>query len=244
MMGFAGRVALAGSREREVKLTGTRPDGQAIVITVPQRAESFQVSRLASLSFPSRGVAMISIHNSLGAPELNAHFDQLMKQVKDARAKALILNLMYTPSGGDSVVAKPLMAWFVDGARGYQRHERGGQSWIEQVEGRKDRYEGRLIVAVSRWTGSMGEGTAIGLRAAAGAEIIGTRMAGLRGAIGSFDVPCFGTSLRLPVERLSEVDGRPRELAMPDAFVTEEELAANPDMILKRAGLMGYLTDD
>lgn len=87
----------------------------------------------------------------------------------------------------------------------------------------------------------MGEGTAIGLRAAAGATIVGTPMAGLRGAIESFDVPCFGISLRIPVERLYEVNGTPRELAKPDVLVTEEDLAAaQGDAILNRALMLAH----
>ena len=90
---------------------------------------------------------------------------------------------------------------------------------------------------VDHWTGSMGEGAAIGLRAAAGATLVGTPMAGLRGAIESFPLPCLGASVRLPVERLYSVDGTPRELAQPDVIVTEAELAAAglEDAILGRA---------
>jgi C-terminal processing protease CtpA/Prc len=105
------------------------------------------------------------------------------------------------------------------------------------VTGRRDAYQGRLIVLVDHWTGSMGEGAAIGLRSAAGAKLVGTQMAGLRGAIESFPLPCLGVSVRLPVERLYSVDGTPRELAQPDVIVTEAELAAAglEDAILGRA---------
>jgi carboxyl-terminal processing protease len=237
MMGFAGRVLLAGTREHAPVVTVRSTDGTEVDIPVPPRMAS--TGNNASINFPLKDVAVIRLNNSIGNTELTPIFDDLMKQAKAMRT--VILDLRNTPSGGDSVVAKPLMAWFVEGTKGYQKHERGSESWIEQVEGRKDRFKGKLIVLVDHWTGSMGEGTAIGLRAAAGATIVGTPMAGLRGAIESFDVPCFGISLRIPVERLYEVNGTPRELAKPDVLVTEEDLAAaQGDAILNRALMLAH----
>ncbi|MFT3725847.1 MAG: S41 family peptidase [Hyphomonadaceae bacterium] len=237
MMGFAGRVLLAGTREHAPVVTVRSADGNEVDIPVSPRMAA--TGSNASLNFPLKDVAVIRLNNSIGNTDLTPVFDDLMKQAKSMHT--IILDLRNTPSGGDSVVAKPLMAWFVEGTKGYQKHVRGSESWVEQVEGRKDRFKGKLIVLVDHWTGSMGEGAAIGLRAAAGAIIVGTPMAGLRGAIESFDVPCFGVSLRIPVERLYEVNGTPRELAMPDVLVTEEDLATGQgDVILQRALLLAH----
>ena len=231
MRGFAARVALAGTHARDAVIVAS---GAARIETnLPEMKHADDSP--ASLSFPRPGVALIRLNNSIGNSGLPKEFDRLMKQAKGAGT--LILDLRDTPSGGDSAVAKPLMAWFVKGTRGYQKHERGAKIWVEQVTGRRDVYQGRLIVLVDHWTGSMGEGAAIGLRAAAGATLVGTPMAGLRGAIESFPLPCLGASVRLPVERLYSVDGTPRELAQPDVIVTEAELAAagSEDAILGRA---------
>ena len=59
------------------------------------------------------------------------------------------------------------------------------RQWIEQVLPRPGkRHPGPVTVRVGRWTGSMGEGLAIGLHAVVGAEVIGTPMAKLLGALG------------------------------------------------------------
>jgi carboxyl-terminal processing protease len=249
MKGFAGRVALAGTRDKLTTVTARDDAGRTVEVVIPGAStDSANTSSqggdhsLASLTFPRANVAMIRLNNSIGNTDLTPVFDDLMQRALAMRT--LILDLRNTPSGGDSVVAKPMMAWFVDGKQGYQRHERGAKAWVEQVEGRKGRFHGKLIVLVDHWTGSMGEGAAIGLRAAAGAVLVGTPMAGLRGAIESFDVPCFGVSIRLPVERLYEVSGGPRELAIPDSLVSEEDLAAathSEDVILNRALLLAAL---
>jgi carboxyl-terminal processing protease len=231
MRGFAVRVALAGTHEHdaEVEARGAAP------VTVRLAAAAEASDGLVSLSWPRPDVARLRIHNALGNAELPAAFDVAMQQA--VGAKALLLDLRDTPSGGDSSIAKPIMGWFVEGKRGYQGHQRGARRWVEEVAGRARGYRGQLLVLVDHWTGSMGEGVAIGLRAAAGASIVGTPMAGLRGAIEDTRLPCLAVAFRFPVERLFEVSGTPREDAQPDVRVTEAELAAAgpEDAVLARA---------
>jgi len=76
------------------------------------------------------------------------------------------------------------------------------------------RHRGPVRVEVGRWTGSMGEGLALGFDAI-GAELVGTRMAGLLGAIYDYRLEHSGLVLKLPTERLSHVDGTPREAFVP-----------------------------
>jgi hypothetical protein len=77
-----------------------------------------------------------------------------------------------------------------------------------------ERHRGPLTVRVGRWTGSMGEGLAIGFDAL-GAKVVGTHMAGLLGAIYDFRLERSGLVIKLPAERLLAVDGTPRERFVP-----------------------------
>lgn len=232
-LGFAVRVALAGTHAQDAQVVARGPNG---LVSAVLRLPADQPQGLVSLSWPARGVAHIRLHNSLGDDRLPAAFDAVMQEARAARV--ILLDLRDTPSGGDSVIARPLMSWFVQGEQPYQIHERpNGDRWTETVTGRADAFQGRLLVLVDRWTGSMGEGTAIGLRAAADATVIGTPMAGLRGAMQAFPIPCLGADLRLPVERLYEVSGGPREAATPDILVSESQRAAagTGDAVLRQA---------
>jgi carboxyl-terminal processing protease len=220
--GFAMRVALAGTHAQDAIVVAQGQNGPVearLALAEQTNAE------LASLSFPSSGIALIRINNSLGDGDLPAKFAVLMSRARTARL--ILLDLRDTPSGGDSSIAKPIMSWFVQGERVYQRHRRGDREWAETVRGRRDRFDGHLIVLVDHWTGSMGEGMAIGLRSAAGATLVGTSMAGLRGAVEPFPLPCLaGVSIRIPVEQLFTMEGQPRESAAPDVIVGESDLAA------------------
>lgn len=70
------------------------------------------------------------------------------------------------------------------------------------------------VVRVGRWTGSMGEGIAIGF-AALGGRVEGARMAQLKGAVYDFSLPSSALAVKLPAERLYTVDGLPREQFVP-----------------------------
>jgi carboxyl-terminal processing protease len=89
------------------------------------------------------------------------------------------------------------------------------RQWAEQVLPRPGkRHRGPVTVLVGRWTGSMGEGLAIGFDAI-GAEVCGGPMAGLLGAIYDYRLERSGLVLKLPTERLYAVDGTPREAFVP-----------------------------
>jgi hypothetical protein len=89
------------------------------------------------------------------------------------------------------------------------------RQWIEQVLPRPGKHhDGPVTVRVGRWTGSMGEGLAIGFDAL-GARVEGDRMAGLLGAVYDLRLENSGLVIKLPAERLYAVDGTPREAFEP-----------------------------
>lgn len=143
----------------------------------------------------------------------------------------LVIDLQNTPSGGNTSVGRAILGWFVLRPSFYQMHnlpveERQtgiARQWVEQVLPRRDKYHGggSVLVRVGRWTGSMGEGVAIGFHAI-GARVEGSRMAALRGAVYDFKLPASGLVLKIPTERLYTVDGIPREQFVPSPVKTRK----------------------
>jgi carboxyl-terminal processing protease len=169
----------------------------------------------------SGGSSVIRFNNSLGNQATIAAFDKTMAALP--RNTGLVLDLRDTPSGGNTSVARAIMSWFIDRPRSYQVHrlpseerETGiARQWIEQVLPRTGKHHlGLPLVMVGRWTGSMGEGLAIGF-AAFGARVEGTQMAGLKGAVYDFKLPSSDLMVKLPAERLYTVAGVPREKFVP-----------------------------
>jgi carboxyl-terminal processing protease len=83
--------------------------------------------------------------------------------------------------------------------------------------------------SVGRWTGSMGEGLAIGLNATRGAPVLGQPMAHLLGATGETVLPHSNIVVRVPAEKLFHIDGTPRERIVPCAVAASGQGSPAPD---------------
>ena len=148
-----------------------------------------------------------------------------IKQINDIDSmlqyKNLVIDSTQTPSGGNSTVARCIMGRFIRKTLHYQQHEFDEKQfdtkrkWVEYVTPRKAQFEGKVFVLVGHWTGSMGEGIAIGLDGFKRAKIIGTEMAGLLGAINSFMMSETKIGFQIPTERLYHINGTPREKYIP-----------------------------
>ncbi|WP_066405817.1 S41 family peptidase [Flavisolibacter tropicus] len=232
-LNYALRVALAGnhiqprklSLKQKDKVTDYFPDTPQMLL------ENIQYPSLVNSAI-NNDIGYIKINNSLYNNELIAAFDSIMANM--ANTKALILDLRETPSGGNTTVARAILGWFVNKDQFYQKHEIPAEeraygvkrSWIEIVSPRKGKYYGKpLVVLGSHWTGSAGEGITIAFDGLKRATVIGTRLAGLNGAIYSYSMPNTKIGFSFPVEKLYHVDGTPRELYKP---TIELDLAAVP----------------
>jgi carboxyl-terminal processing protease len=167
-------------------------------------------------------------------------FDAALEKL--AKARNLILDLRNTPSGGNTDVAEPMMGRFIARAAGYQRVFEPGagkqfpkDSWVKTVEPRAPTVTARLAVLVDHWTGSMGEGMAIGFDALKRAQIVGTPMARLCGGTEVFKLPATGIPVHLPAYRLFHVDGTPRESFVPPINVDLTRADPAHDAILESA---------
>jgi len=177
--------------------------------------------------------AYIKINNSLGNNNLIGEFDKTLDSF--SQFKNLIIDLTETPSGGNSTVARAIMGRFSNQLLPFQVHEfdekdfETKRHWAEYVTPRKKPYQGNVYILAGHWTGSMGEGMAIGFDGMKRAEVIGTKMAGLLGAISNFRMTETKIGFQFPTERLYHIDGTPRENFVPKI------LTQNIDQTLQKA---------
>jgi carboxyl-terminal processing protease len=221
--GFAARVLVAGRRDHERRFTIQRGNAPPRELTLPSYSGTPMSVSPPVTATEEAGALRIRINDSLGGDSTVADFDAAMARARPGQR--MIIDLTDTPSGGNASVARGILGWFVDRPRFFQMHnlpaeerETGiARQWVEQVLPRPGKYHrGPVRVEVGRWTGSMGEGLAIGFDAI-GVPVFGTRMAGLRGAVYDVRLPHSGLVLKLPAERLSHVNGTPREVFVPRA---------------------------
>jgi len=217
---FAARVLVAGRRDRSRLLSVRTGDG----LRELELPSLYQVRReeQSPLSVTEQaGALLIRFNDSLGSNATVAAFDGVLSMAQPGQR--IVIDLRDTPGGGNTTVARAILGWFVDVPTDYQVHSLPAEErftgiarqWVEQVLPRPGkRHDGPVQVWVGRWTGSMGEGLAIGFDAI-GAEVMGTPMAGLLGAIYDHSLEHSGLVIKLPTERLMAVDGLPRERFVP-----------------------------
>lgn len=228
---WAFRVLLAGTHDRQRRLTACAGDACRDYALEPPELPDEPMRVTHRLD---GDIGYLRIENSLGDSDTVPAFDAALAAL--APARALILDLRNTPSGGSTEVAEPILGRFVDAPHDYQRvvmPARDRAPWNKPLAPRAP-YDARpLVVLVDHWTGSMGEGMAIGLDAVRRATVVGTRMAGLRGGIAGVTLPHSGIPVRFQNERLLHVDGTPRERWLPPIIV--EPAGGEPgDPILER----------
>lgn len=216
---YAARVLAAGRRDRPRHLT-VLSRGETREITL-DNLYTAHADRPPLTVAQDGGALAIRFNDSLGDDRTIAAFDAAMASARPGQP--VVIDLTDTASGGNTSVARAVMGWFVDRPSAYQIHNLPAEEretgvprqWIEQVLPRPDKHhDGPVTVRVGRWTGSMGEGLAIGLDAL-GAHVVGDPMAGLLGAVYDEHLPNSGLVLKIPSERLYAIDGTPRERFVP-----------------------------
>lgn len=248
---WALRILLAGRRNENRTIEVMR-NGQRSVLTIDNQLapESVETKPLLEYRRIEKDVAYIRINNSLGDVDLIKQFDLALAALRITRG--LILDLRDTPSGGNTTVARGIMGRFINRDMPYQKHSIPAEerqfgtkrSWIELVSPRGEfTYKAYVVVLVNHWTGSMGEGIAIGMDGMKRATIVGTEMARLAGATSGIKLPHTGIGVTFPTEKLFHINGSPRESFVPRVHIdlllkvnqNEEDIILNRGLRILKA---------
>jgi len=226
---YALRQLLAGTYLTQ-RVIVVKQNGTTITINLDQAngnlTDTYKYNSLLEFKTINNNIGYIKFNNSLGQTDVIQLFDSALFQLKITRA--LIIDLRETPSGGNSIVARGIMSRFITIEMPYQKHILPNEekefkikrSWFEIVSPRGPfTYDKQVIILVNHWTGSMGEGIAIGFDALGKAKIIGTKMAGLNGAINGFKTSKTKIPYSFPTEQLYHINGTPREIFSPTNLI-------------------------
>ena len=235
---WALRRVLAGRHGRARRIVASQ-SGERRELELPAKATVARDPAPVTFRRLEGGVGYIRFNDSLGGAATVGEFDRALEALRDTRG--LVIDLRDTPGGGNSTVARGVLGRFVTRETGYQKHvapeeerETGiKRSWIELVSPRGPfTYSQNVAVLVGRWTGSMGEGLAIGFDGVGRATVVGGPMAQLLGATYRIELPNTKIGVSLPAERLSHVNGSPREAFRPKIAAAAGE-GKNGDDVLK-----------
>jgi C-terminal processing protease CtpA/Prc len=238
---WALRSVLAG-RHATQRLLAIREGATSRTVELPAGDQSTGATAPLEANEIRPGIGYVRFNDSLGDDSTVAAFDRALLELRQTRA--LVIDLRNTASGGNSSVARGVLGRFVTRELPYQKHvlpaeerETGvRRSWLELVSPRGEfTYSKPVVVLVSRWTASMGEGLAMGFDATGAGTVVGTRMAGLVGATTHFVLPHTGIGINVPTERLYHVNGTPREQFVPAVPVDVEKASVGQDPFVEAA---------
>ncbi|HET9278036.1 MAG TPA: S41 family peptidase, partial [Flavitalea sp.] len=170
---YALRQLLAGTYLTQ-RVIVVKEHGKTVTINLDKSngnlTDTHKYNSLLDFKIINDNIGYIKFNNSLGQTDVIQLFDSALNQLKNTQA--LILDLRETPSGGNTMVARGIMSRFVTKEMPYQKHVEPNnegkkfgikRSWLEFVSPRGPfTYDGQVVVLVNHWTGSMGEGIAIG----------------------------------------------------------------------------------
>lgn len=221
---WAALVVLAGTHD--TPRVWTLADGRTLTLDDP---DEMPAREPVTVTTTPDGFVVVALHQ-LGDSATIRAFDAALEQAR--AAPGLVIDLRDTAAGGSTTVAEPVLGRFVSERTAYQRIvPTRGEAWDRRVSPRGPwTWDGPVVVVADRWTGSMGEGMALGFDAI-GVPVVGTPMAGLKGAVHTFRTRS-GVSWNLPTDRLQHVDGTPRERWVPPALVPVD---GTGDPVLERA---------
>lgn len=238
---WALRAVLAGRHDTR-RVLQIREGSTNRTVELPAADQFARAETVLNASEIRPSIGYIRLNDSLGDGSVVEAFDRALSGFRDMRG--LIVDLRNTPSGGNSSVARGILGRFVGREQPYQKHvlpseERDTgvrRSWLELVSPRGEFvYSRPVAVLVNRWTGSMGEGLAIGFDATRSGTIVGTAMAGLLGATFQIMLPRTRVGINVPAERLYHVNGAPREEFQPTVPVDVARAESGQDPFIAAA---------
>jgi carboxyl-terminal processing protease len=208
--------AVAGVRGDDERLLSTQRQGPVRLrwpaIEPPEPVQSRQQA----------DIGIIAIR-SFGHPDAVSRFDAALAALSGSNG--LIIDVRGN-GGGDTAIARPIMARFVAQRRAYARMRRRsgaglGPYWTEFVDPRGPLCTLPVVVLVDRWSASMAEGFAMGMKALCGARIVGQPMMGLGAAVFPLRLNRTGIGLQYSAEPVYDVQSQRRDRLRPDMLVAD-----------------------
>jgi carboxyl-terminal processing protease len=202
MVSYATNILFSGTHNIKRQFTISRNGNQ---FTFNPDSTKFTTNKdLEELKILNNTTVYIKINDALGNNNIIEKFDNAVDSF--LQYKNLVIDLTETPSGGNTTVARCIMGRFINTVLPYQQHEFDEKEfgtkriWIEYVIPRKKLFKGKVFILVGHWTGSIGEGIAVGFDGLKRAKIIGTEMAGLLGAINGFTMAETKIGFQIPTD--------------------------------------------
>ncbi len=228
-MNWAMNVAIAGYRHKD-RVIMVRRNDEEFTFKLGNPYPATNVPPITS-RIVNPHIGYIRFNNSLGNSNAIKEFEKAMENMKGV--KAWIIDLRDTPGGGNTDVAEPILGRFIKDTRAYQQIVEPNKTPYNRKAFPRGPWTAQepVVVLVGRWTGSMGEGMAIGFDGMERGLVIGSTMAGLAGGTNRFTLPGTKIPVGFPTYDLRHLDGTPRHQWQPSVNILADNGSGNDDAL-------------
>jgi carboxyl-terminal processing protease len=221
---WALRRALAGPRDGVLRVEVAEAQGpKAYDVERKRPAATNGPGLIGRRVGQQRDLGYVRLKASLSDPAFAETFEGAIQYLAGTRAMILDLRDVTGPFDDPTrarAATLAILQRFTTRPGPWQAREtRAGERLTDSIAARPGTYPAPLVVLVDRWTAGEGEALAAGLNAVAGARLVGTRMAGLRGALQEARLPNSSITVRYPGQKTFHPDGTPREALRPEILV-------------------------
>src|SRR5688572_14431889 len=178
---WALRQALAGPRDGTLHLHVREGGGRRrLEVARTDAPPAAAAPVLARRIGEARDLGYVRIKGEVGETRTSAQLGAALDSLRDTRG--LVVDLRDAQGDGGRAAIEGFLARFASAPVPWRLREVSGERQPDLVTPASNgTYRAPVVVLVDRWTAGDGEALAAGLAAVAGARLVGTRMAGLRG---------------------------------------------------------------
>jgi carboxyl-terminal processing protease len=221
---------LAGKYSEKRKLTLKLKNGELIEFdldAVKLRTDEGILSyRIAD------NIGIIRVNNSLGNIFSRFAINRALRRLK--KTDGIIIDIRNSPNGGSTFAAYPLISHFIKKSVPFQKYELiDGSHKTDQLKSKKPYINKPMVLVVGRWTGSVGEGLASGVKSNEIGVVVGTEMQKLAGSMCGHKFNHIPYDYQMPCIDVQQLNGKSRTDLKPNILITNDN--SQDDLFIKEA---------
>jgi carboxyl-terminal processing protease len=177
-------------------------------------------------------VGIIRINNSLGNIFIRFAMNKALRKLKET--DGIIIDIRNSPNGGSTFASYPIIGHFIKLSVQFQKYkEIDGTEKTDKLKSRKPFIKKPMVLVVGRWTGSVGEGLASGVKSNKIGIVLGTELHKLAGSMSGYKFKYLPYDYQIPHVDVQQLNGKPRTDLLPNVMINNDN--SEEDLFIKEA---------
>lgn len=177
-------------------------------------------------------IGIIRINNSLGNIFTRFAMNKALRKLK--HTEGIVIDIRNSANGGSTFAAYPIIAHFIKQKIPFQKYEfLDGKQKTDQLKPKKPFVNKPMVLVVGRWTGSVGEGLASGVKSNKIGMVLGTEMEKLAGSMCGYKFKYLPYDYQIPCNDVQQLNGKSRTDLKPNVLINNDH--SQEDLFINEA---------